>query len=218
MADFWKWEYNYGHNLDPHAAIIVPGMAYQPPLIGYKQLLNFAAYSVPDTGGWIFVGCGALMLIGILLEWSKKAKQKKGKLAVSVLLPTVLLLNSCNKEPEPIKNGTDACSFCKMTISDPRFGAEIVTGTGKIYKFDDIACLQNFIPTMDEAARKKNSIYFSDFCGNHSLIAAQNCMLLESEELKCPMNGHLAAFGNKDSLASAMEIYPGKKTEFAPLK
>jgi copper chaperone NosL len=56
MADFWRWEYNYGHNLNPEAAIIVPGMAYQPPLIGYKQLLNFAAYSIPDSGGWIYVG------------------------------------------------------------------------------------------------------------------------------------------------------------------
>ncbi|HMK05274.1 MAG TPA: hypothetical protein VK489_13820, partial [Ferruginibacter sp.] len=37
MYDFWRWEYNYGHNLDPAAAIIVPGMAYQPPLIGFKQ-------------------------------------------------------------------------------------------------------------------------------------------------------------------------------------
>lgn len=24
MYDFWRWEYNYGHNLDPNAAIIVP--------------------------------------------------------------------------------------------------------------------------------------------------------------------------------------------------
>ena len=24
MVDFWRWEYNYGHDLDPHAAIIVP--------------------------------------------------------------------------------------------------------------------------------------------------------------------------------------------------
>lgn len=24
MIDFWRWEYNYGHNLDPNAAIIVP--------------------------------------------------------------------------------------------------------------------------------------------------------------------------------------------------
>ena len=41
LADFWKWGYDYGHNLDPTAAIRIPGMAYQPPLIGAKQLLNF---------------------------------------------------------------------------------------------------------------------------------------------------------------------------------
>src|ERR1043166_1588566 len=48
--DFWRWEYNYGHELDPHAAIRIPGMTYQPPFIGYKQLLNFLAGSLPDTG------------------------------------------------------------------------------------------------------------------------------------------------------------------------
>ncbi|HEX9893690.1 MAG TPA: hypothetical protein VGA78_07180, partial [Gemmatimonadales bacterium] len=41
LGDFWKWGYDYGHNLDPTAAIKVPGMAYQPPLIGTRQLLNF---------------------------------------------------------------------------------------------------------------------------------------------------------------------------------
>jgi len=74
MVDFWRWEYNYGHDLDPHAAIIVPGMAYQPPLIGFKQLLNFGAYSIPDTGGWMFIGSGVLMLIAVIKEvkFSKK--------------------------------------------------------------------------------------------------------------------------------------------------
>ena len=69
MADFWKWEYNYGHNLNPDAAIIVPGMSYQPPLIGFKQLLNFGAYSIPDTGGWIFVGVGIILLFVVFREW-----------------------------------------------------------------------------------------------------------------------------------------------------
>jgi len=71
MADFWRWEYNYGHDLDPHAAIIVPGMAYQPPLIGFKQLLNFGAYSIPDIGGWLFISSGCLMLGSVILEFKK---------------------------------------------------------------------------------------------------------------------------------------------------
>ena len=28
---FYLWEYDYGHNLNPNAAIVVPGMSYQPP-------------------------------------------------------------------------------------------------------------------------------------------------------------------------------------------
>lgn len=65
LVDFWLWGYDYGHNLDPTAAINIPGMTYQPPLIGTKQLLNFTAFSGPDIGGWIFV-CAALLVIGAL--------------------------------------------------------------------------------------------------------------------------------------------------------
>lgn len=65
LVDFYLWGYDYGHNLDPTAPIVVPGMSYQPPLIGTKQLLNFTAFSGPDIGGWIFVLC-ALLVVGAL--------------------------------------------------------------------------------------------------------------------------------------------------------
>jgi len=75
MVDFWRWEYAYGHDLNPEAPIQVPGMAYQPPLIGYKQLLNFGAYSVPDIGGWLFIVVGLLLLIALLIPGTKKENQ-----------------------------------------------------------------------------------------------------------------------------------------------
>ncbi|MGH7618671.1 MAG: hypothetical protein ACREPM_15735, partial [Gemmatimonadaceae bacterium] len=51
LWDFHRWEYSYGHDLDyAHAIIKVPGMTYEPPLIGSKQLLNFTASSWPSTG------------------------------------------------------------------------------------------------------------------------------------------------------------------------
>jgi len=65
LVDFYLWGYDYGHNLDPHAAIVVPGMAYQPPVIGTKQLLNFTAFSGPDIGGWIFIVAGGLAFAAI---------------------------------------------------------------------------------------------------------------------------------------------------------
>lgn len=57
FVDFYLWGYDYGHNLDLEKAIIkVPGMSYQPPLIGSKQLLNFTAISLPGAGGWAAIG------------------------------------------------------------------------------------------------------------------------------------------------------------------
>jgi len=71
FSDFYMWEYNYGHNLDPHAPIQVPGMVYQPPLLGYKKMLNFEALSQPDVGGWFFIGAGVLLLTASVYEWKK---------------------------------------------------------------------------------------------------------------------------------------------------
>lgn len=76
MIDFWRWLYAYGHDLDPSAPIKVPGMAYQPPLIGFKQLLNFGAFSIPAVGGRIFMACGGLLAYCVYAEWRI---MKKGK-------------------------------------------------------------------------------------------------------------------------------------------
>ncbi|HLT46140.1 MAG TPA: hypothetical protein VK002_02830 [Rubricoccaceae bacterium] len=51
FVDYYRWGYDYGHDLSPDAAIKVPGMAYQPPIIGSKVILNFTAHSWPDLGG-----------------------------------------------------------------------------------------------------------------------------------------------------------------------
>src|ERR1022692_3546524 len=103
MIDFWRWDYNYGHNLNPDAAIIVPGMAYQPPLIGFKQLLNFGAYSIPDVGGWLFVGVGVMLLLLVVLGWRNHLKWAKRfnptTSALSVMF--LLLVSSCHRGSQP---------------------------------------------------------------------------------------------------------------------
>lgn len=70
LADFYKWEYDYGHDLDTENAIIkVPGMNYQPPLIGSKQLLNFRATSLPALGGYALMASLALGVLAIIIDW-----------------------------------------------------------------------------------------------------------------------------------------------------
>lgn len=202
MVDFWRWEYNYGHNLNPNAAIVVPGMAYQPPLIGFKQLLNFGAYSIPDIGGWIFIGAGALLLTCVVIEWKrfKPAKKQFSTVNAVVLLLLPLLLNSCNTGPEAIVTGTDNCYFCKMTITDAKYGAEIVTKKGKVYKFDDLHCLLAFTKAKMIDEKLVKDIYFVDFTGNHSLVKAGEGYLMQGDAVHGPMNGNVIAFKDRDSL------------------
>ena len=57
LYDFYLWEVDYGTNLDPKAPIKIPGAEFQPPLFGKKVILNFIAYSYPETGG-ILAGVG----------------------------------------------------------------------------------------------------------------------------------------------------------------
>lgn len=71
LVDFYVWGYDYGHNLDPSAPIKVPGMTYQPPLIGSKQLLNINATSLPHIGFYI-----SLISMGIA-GWVWKSSSNK---------------------------------------------------------------------------------------------------------------------------------------------
>ena len=69
LVDFYKWEYDYGHNLDMKNAIIkIPDMNYQPPLIGSKQLLNFKAHSYPAAGGIIIFLSFGLAVVALVME------------------------------------------------------------------------------------------------------------------------------------------------------
>ena len=200
MVDFWKWEYNYGHNLNPEAAIVVPGMAYQPPLIGFKQLLNFGAYSSPDTGGWIFIGVGFLLLCCVVMDYKRKDKQQLNSSSVLLLLGSLFLLTSCQAKMEPIQMGKDHCMFCKMTLTDVRYGVEVITHKGKLFIFDEIHCFVSAEKKDLIQSEDIKEIYFTDYAGKHQLIRSEACFYLRSPELKSPMGGHMAAFSSQDSL------------------
>jgi len=220
MIDFWRWEYDYGHNLNPDAAIIVPGMAYQPPLIGFKQLLNFGAYSIPDIGGWIFIGVGAILVGLVVYEWRRKKNSSIPANLLPMLAVTLftLSLSGCSTAPQPIRIGQDNCDFCKMTISDQRFGAEIVTKKSKIYKFDDEHCLVAFLHSKKVETPNIAGIYFTNFSSPHDLIKAEQAHFLQSPALKSPMNGNIAAFSNDDSLVKIFQQLNGNKITWEELQ
>jgi copper chaperone NosL len=212
MIDFYRWEYNYGHNLDPTAPIVVPGMAYQPPLIGFKQLLNFGAYSMPAPGGWIFLIVGLALAVALFLELRRTVRITK-KLEIKTATAAtmmVLIMSSCSAQPEPLKMGVDACDFCKMTLTDPKFGAEMITKKGRIIRFDDIHCLKGYMAMGNFSTPDLKSIWLVDYANNGKFIEAEKAMLLKSATLRSPMGGNIAAFSTPTALESVKKINPGE--------
>jgi copper chaperone NosL len=190
-------------------------MAYQPPLIGYKQLLNFSAYSFPATGGWIFIGAGALVILAVVLEVRNKKRTLKKISAVKTMAAVLVAVcfSSCSTGPVPIKYGSDNCQFCKMTISDKRYGAEFLTGKGKSYKFDDVHCMVEYLKANPDIQKGMSTVYFVDF-NTGELLPSGSAVLYHSESFKSPMNGNIAAFNSRESLDKVSSQYIGNDTSW----
>ena len=220
LADFYKWEYDYGHDLDIENAIIkVPGMNYQPPLIGTKQLLNFRATSIPAAGGYVLMLSLALGVVAVIVD-RRRTCAAKPRLSIAtaprrpwcsddaphaiMLLGLVAL--GCQRAPRPLVAGVDACDFCRMTVSDTRFGGEIQSRTGKIHTFDAVECLASF----HLAATDRDDVrgaWVSDF-EDGRLVPVDSAVFLRDARVSSPMGRSLVAFA-PEHRAGLEERYGG---------
>jgi len=203
IYDFYLWEYDYGHNLDPAAAIHIEGMAYQPPLLGTKWLLNFKATSLPHLGG---IALGVSIILGFVSFFigRKEAIKKATKTsyaaarAVTVLSIAFLFFAGCSTDKVPIAYGEDPCDHCMMKIIQPQYGAEIVTKKGKAYKFDAIECMMGFVEDGKVAAGDIHSQYVTAYTAPKELMPAEEAFYLRSDNLPSPMGMFLTAFRSKE--------------------
>jgi hypothetical protein len=66
----WSFGYKmfqYGHNLDPKAAVRVD--PFMPPMFGYKKLANFEVYSYPQLGSYGLALAIVILLTASYLAW-----------------------------------------------------------------------------------------------------------------------------------------------------
>lgn len=114
-----------------------------------------------------------------------------------LLILTVFVFIGCSTDPEPINFGTDQCTLCKMNISDHKYGAEIVTKKGKIFKYDAAECMFNALSLGDVAYNDAAGFYVIDAATPKQLINGQTASYLISEKLPSPMGAFLSAYNNK---------------------
>ena len=210
MYDFYKWGYDYGHNLNPDAPIKVPGMGYQPPLIGHKKLLNFDAYSMPDIGGWIVIIADLLAFAIFIWEWYKQRKRLFKTVLPAALGGIIFLFTSCSTQPKPIALGTDNCYTCKMGFIDPKFGGEVITSKGKVYMFDDIICMVRYLKSGSINENDISHKILVNYNKQDDFIEADKAFFLVSPSLKTPMNSNAAVFHSQTEAEKLKVIVNGK--------
>lgn len=130
---------------------------------------------------------------------------------ITLFLSALLILTlctSCAIEPEEISYGKDACNFCKMAIVETKYGAEIVTKKGKVFKYDAIECMINEIKKRD--VTEIGLFLVTDYDNPKKLIDATQATYLICDQLRSPMGANLSAFESKDSAAAVQKEKGGK--------
>ena len=134
---------------------------------------------------------------------------------LSVLIISVALVASCQKSTvKPVAvEASDMCSFCRMSISEARYAAELIDAEGEVLKFDEIGCMANFIKQKREHASIR-ATFVMDF-ERREWLEGESARYVRSSEFKTPMSGGIVAFKDESSAEAAVAKYNGTLVSFA---
>lgn len=113
---------------------------------------------------------------------------------LAVVLIALLSL-ACSSGPVPIAYGVDDCAYCRMRISDPRYGGELVTRTGKVLEFDSIECLAAYYSGLQDTTAVR-SRWVADYRNPGKLIPAEGAVYIHRGGPGSPMGMGLLALAS----------------------
>src|SRR4030066_2072292 len=123
----------------------------------------------------------------------------KNKLSVALLVLIILHLplSGCKTDPEPINYGHDECEFCRMLITDNRYGAEIVTDKGRVFKFDEVGCMIEYAMVKNFIGDANQKFLVTDFANPETLIDASSAFFVQNENFRSPMGSNVMAYDSE---------------------
>ncbi len=137
----------------------------------------------------------------------RSAIRSRALLAVAVALVATAGCKGSDA-PRPLVVGEDSCDYCKMAISDTRYGGEIRTRTGRIVTFDAVECLASYIAAAGDSARFAG-VWVADF-QRGGMVAADSARYVSGGSLHSPMGRQLTSFAPTLSPAELTARYGGE--------
>jgi len=128
----------------------------------------------------------------------------------AIVLAAAVTVACSEPGPGAFQYDSDVCDHCHMTISDPAFASQLVTRTGKMYRFDDPTCLASFVASGSLAPGDVHSIWMNDHAHPNAIVTAQDAFFVVSDRIRAPMNGRTAAFRSHADAASLQSVVGGE--------
>lgn len=129
-----------------------------------------------------------------------------------VLFIAFFFIGCSEPETVPIDFNKDHCDHCKMTISDKKFGGELLTKKGKVYKFDAIECLAAFYEEESTVTHADiHSMWVIDLVHPGDLIGAEKAHYFHSEGIKSPMGMNVSAINTAKELETVRVNFVGEE-------
>jgi len=84
-----------------------------------------------------------------------------------------------------------------MTISNPKFGAELITDKGRVLKYDAAECMVN---QLNKEGTKFQKLYAVPFDAPKKLVNVDQLRFLISPDFRSPMGANLTAYSDINNL------------------
>lgn len=137
---------------------------------------------------------------------------------LKVLFISLLFFAACSPKVEPIRIGKDQCHYCKMIISDPKFGSEWVTSKGKVFKFDALECTVNYLNDDNTPEQEYAFTTAIAFDTPGELHHVKQLHFLISPNLPSPMGANLSAYTNVELAKKMQEEHQGEIYDWESLR
>lgn len=112
---------------------------------------------------------------------------------------SLALLSACGggaDGPVPVDTRNDACAWCRMSVSDLRYAAQLTAPGHEPKLFDDAGCLRDWLKEPREAAAW--TAWLSDH-RTKEWVRATDAVLVRDPAVQTPMNSGLVAWANAAS-------------------